>query len=78
MNEFDIRLWLVIGFSPYYIKWQKRKSGKRMIEIRALFWMITIHQRQSTGYKWTIHVPLIKQIQNYLEVSMKSAKENRN
>jgi len=77
MNEFDIRLWPVLGFLPYYIKWQRRRDGKRIIEIRALFWAIIIYQLQDTGYEWTIHVPFIKHIQNYLEVSVRNAKEEK-
>ena len=51
--------WLIWGLIPYYIKLQQRK-GEYTLEIRALFWSLTIKWRNRRDYLLTMQCPIIK------------------
>ncbi len=63
MNGDQLGIWLVVGMIPYHIEWQSMKDG-RMLEIRALFWLLVGDMRPGERFVWALHIPLIKHLGN--------------
>ena len=64
MNENQTLIALLLGILPYRIQRQHQTGGERTLEIRALFWTLTIHRRWNGRHDWTLRIPLIDKLRD--------------
>jgi len=64
MNINEFWFWLMIGFIPYRVKRVFLAGGVSRLEIRALFWSLSIRRRPSKRHDWTVQVPLIEKLRD--------------
>ncbi len=69
-NEQVILIWIVVGFTPHFVKKQWNKEGC-LLEARALFWSV-----QVTSMQWTIRIPLIEQLRHSIWAVIIHLREN--
>jgi hypothetical protein len=56
-------IWFVVGLIPYYVNKQQTRNGW-VLQVRALFWSLEILLNPCGWHRWTLRVPLIKQLHN--------------
>ena len=76
MNETQFWTGLLVGFVPYRVERQSLAGGKRMFQVRALFWSLTIHQRRSGRHDWTLCVPLIERLRDAAWAAVMCLRDN--
>jgi hypothetical protein len=55
-------IWLAMGVVPYSIKCKHLRGGVRTVEMRALFWSLSVRLRRSGRHDWRVYVPLVEQL----------------
>jgi hypothetical protein len=60
MNETQVWIGLLLGLVPYRLERQYLSGGKRKLQIRALFWSLTLYQRRNGRCDWILRIPLIE------------------
>ncbi len=56
----DIKLWIVVGLLPYFIKQQKGKK-EQILTIKALFWRLTVRWKEGQA-SWDLYIPFIEHL----------------
>jgi hypothetical protein len=64
MNELQIQIGLLVGLLPYKIKRQHQAGGRRTLELRALFWSLTVQRRRGGRHDWVLRVPAIERLRD--------------
>lgn len=64
MNGNEIWIWLAVGLVPYRVARKHLAGGVRSLEVRALFWSLTVRLRQSGRHDWTVRVPLVERLRD--------------
>lgn len=64
MKGNEIWIWLAVGLVPYRIARKHLAGGVRLLEIRALFWSLTVRLRPSGRHDWTVRVPLVERMRD--------------
>jgi hypothetical protein len=64
VNETQLYIGLMMGLVPYHIERKYLVGNKRTLQVRALFWSLTLHQRRSGRHDWTLCVPLIERLRD--------------
>jgi hypothetical protein len=64
MKGNEIWIWLAVGLVPYRIARKHLAGGVRLLEIRALFWSLTVRLRHSGRHDWTVRVPLVERMRD--------------
>ena len=59
MNDNQLLIGLLLGCLPYRVEREHQTGGERALEMRALFWTLTIHRCWDGQRDWTLRVPLI-------------------
>ena len=62
MNEQWI--WFLMGFVPYYLASGQMPGGRRMFEVRALYWRLRIERWVGGPRGWVLQIPLIEQLKD--------------
>ena len=71
----DIKIWLVVGFIPYYINKQQLKNGW-ILQIYALYWSLEVNHPDCERKQWTLRIPLIERLRKAIWVTIQHLREN--
>ncbi len=66
VNANNFWMWLIVGMMPYYAKQHSVANGKRLLEVRALFWSIAIWSQQKGDTSWKVRIGLIQKISCFI------------
>lgn len=75
MDGKEFWLWLAIGLLPYSIEKAHRPGGRRVLEVQALFWRLTVRRRRHGRTDWQIHIPLIERLRDAVWAAVLRLKE---
>lgn len=62
MNENLLYYWFALGFLPYHVVYRRLPGGTRLIEIRAIFWRLTIRRPPGGPGSGQLHITLIERM----------------
>jgi hypothetical protein len=64
MTANELWIGLAVGLVPYRIQRRWGPRGQRTLDVRALFWSLTVHRRRSGRLDWTLRVPIIERLRD--------------
>lgn len=64
MSGNEIWIGLAVGLVPHRIQRRWLAGGERKLEVRAMFWSVTLHRQRGGRYNWTVRVPLIERLRD--------------
>lgn len=76
MNGNEVWVWLVVGLVPYRIEKRCLAGHVRTLEVRALFWSLTVRLRSSGRHDWTVRVPLIERLRDAVWAAVTQMRES--
>ena len=56
----NLWLWFLVGLIPYYVTNGWLLSNVQRIEVRAVFWTLTVWRRRGGSSAWVVRIPLIE------------------
>jgi hypothetical protein len=62
MNAREMWVWLAVGVVPYRIERRCLAGGVRTVEVRALFWSVSVRRLRSGRCCWTVRLPLVERL----------------
>jgi len=64
MNGNELWIGLAVGLAPYHIERTCLAGGTWTLEVRALFWSVTVRCRRSGRHDWKVRVPLFERLRD--------------
>jgi hypothetical protein len=64
VNANELWIGLAVGLLPYRIRRRYLPGGTWTLEVRALFWSVSLRARPSGRHDWTLRLPLVERLRD--------------